>query len=377
MSGISDARRRARTDRRRRRAPRRAGRLHRPHRRGRARRHRARRCSSARARSSAKRSRERMTEGVLDRAADAVLRVRPARPPRPRRQPDRPRDRGDGPARRGRRGLHVSARPQRGPDHGRGRRLPRRPHAPDAARRAARRRPGQHRRADRAAVPRCRSATSCSAACSTASAGRSTAAAGSRETRCARPPPRPPAPLGRARIEKRLDLGVRALDTLVPCGRGQRLGIFAGSGVGKSSLLGMIARSTSADVNVICLVGERGREVREFVERDLGDGARALGRRRRHLRRAGARADQGRLRRDGDRRALPRPGRRRAPDDGLGHPLRHGPARGRPRDRRAARDARLHAERLRPAAAAARARGHARRAARSPASTPSSSRATT
>jgi flagellum-specific ATP synthase len=56
----------------------------------------------------------------------------------------------------------------------------------------------------------------------------------------------------------------------VPCGRGQRLGIFAGSGVGKSSLLGMIARSTSADVNVICLVGERGREVREFIERDLG-----------------------------------------------------------------------------------------------------------
>ena len=55
-----------------------------------------------------------------------------------------------------------------------------------------------------------------------------------------------------------------------PCGRGQRLGIFAGSGVGKSSLLGMIARSTAADVNVICLVGERGREVREFIERDLG-----------------------------------------------------------------------------------------------------------
>jgi flagellum-specific ATP synthase len=69
-----------------------------------------------------------------------------------------------------------------------------------------------------------------------------------------------------------VSLGVRALDALVPCGRGQRLGIFAGSGVGKSSLLGMIARSTSADVNVICLVGERGREVREFIERDLGSG---------------------------------------------------------------------------------------------------------
>jgi flagellum-specific ATP synthase len=81
----------------------------------------------------------------------------------------------------------------------------------------------------------------------------------------------PPSPLARALIQERLSLGVRVLDTLVPCGRGQRLGIFSGSGVGKSSLLGMIARSTSADVNVICLVGERGREVREFVERDLGD----------------------------------------------------------------------------------------------------------
>jgi flagellum-specific ATP synthase len=81
----------------------------------------------------------------------------------------------------------------------------------------------------------------------------------------------PPSPLQRARITRRLSLGVRALDGFVPCGTGQRLGIFAGSGVGKSSLLGMIARSTSADVNVICLVGERGREVREFIERDLGD----------------------------------------------------------------------------------------------------------
>ena len=81
----------------------------------------------------------------------------------------------------------------------------------------------------------------------------------------------PPDALSRPRISERLGLGVRALDTLVPCGIGQRLGIFAGSGVGKSSLLGMIARSTTADVNVIALVGERGREVREFVERDLGD----------------------------------------------------------------------------------------------------------
>jgi len=81
----------------------------------------------------------------------------------------------------------------------------------------------------------------------------------------------PPDPLERPRISERVSLGVRALDTLIPCGRGQRLGIFAGSGVGKSSLMGMVARSTSAQVNVICLVGERGREVREFIERDLGD----------------------------------------------------------------------------------------------------------
>jgi flagellum-specific ATP synthase len=80
----------------------------------------------------------------------------------------------------------------------------------------------------------------------------------------------PPAALERPRIDERVSLGVRALDALVPCGRGQRLGIFAGSGVGKSSLLGMIARSCTADVNVIALVGERGREVREFIERDLG-----------------------------------------------------------------------------------------------------------
>ena len=79
-----------------------------------------------------------------------------------------------------------------------------------------------------------------------------------------------PHPLQRAHVDVALPLGVRALDTLVPCGRGQRLGIFAGSGVGKSSLLSMIARGTAADVSVIALVGERGREVREFLERDLG-----------------------------------------------------------------------------------------------------------
>lgn len=81
---------------------------------------------------------------------------------------------------------------------------------------------------------------------------------------------RPPHPLSRPRIESPLDTGIRALDGLLTCGKGQRLGIFSGSGVGKSVTLGMMARYTGADVNVIALIGERGREVREFIERDLG-----------------------------------------------------------------------------------------------------------
>lgn len=80
----------------------------------------------------------------------------------------------------------------------------------------------------------------------------------------------PPNPLKRARISQPLTLGVKALDGVLTCGRGQRIGIFAGSGVGKSTLLGMIARNTNADVNVIGLIGERGREVRDFIEKDLG-----------------------------------------------------------------------------------------------------------
>ncbi len=79
-----------------------------------------------------------------------------------------------------------------------------------------------------------------------------------------------PSPLDRARIDSPVSLGVRVLDTLTPVGRGQRMGLFAGSGVGKSSLLSMIARGTSAEVSVIGLIGERGREVREFLEDDLG-----------------------------------------------------------------------------------------------------------
>jgi flagellum-specific ATP synthase len=80
----------------------------------------------------------------------------------------------------------------------------------------------------------------------------------------------PPPALLRRRIDTPLPVGVRAIDTLLTVGRGQRVGIFAGSGVGKSTLLGMMARGTTADVNVLALIGERGREVREFLEDDLG-----------------------------------------------------------------------------------------------------------
>lgn len=81
----------------------------------------------------------------------------------------------------------------------------------------------------------------------------------------------PPDAMTRDLIDTALPLGVKAVDGLLTVGRGQRIGIFAGSGVGKSTLLGMIARNTKADINVIALIGERGREVREFIERDLGD----------------------------------------------------------------------------------------------------------
>lgn len=81
----------------------------------------------------------------------------------------------------------------------------------------------------------------------------------------------PPNPLERKRITTPIQTGVRAIDGLLSIGNGQRVGIFAGSGVGKSVTLGMIARNTSADINVITLIGERGREVREFIEKDLGE----------------------------------------------------------------------------------------------------------
>ena len=81
----------------------------------------------------------------------------------------------------------------------------------------------------------------------------------------------PPDPMSRAIIDEVLTLGVKAVDGLLTVGKGQRIGIFAGSGVGKSTLMGMFARNTKADINVIALIGERGREVREFIERDLGE----------------------------------------------------------------------------------------------------------
>lgn len=82
---------------------------------------------------------------------------------------------------------------------------------------------------------------------------------------------KPPAPLERSLIQSPLSTGIRAIDGLLTIGEGQRIGIFSGSGVGKSTLMGMIARNTSGDVNVIALIGERGREVREFIEKDLGE----------------------------------------------------------------------------------------------------------
>ncbi len=97
--------------------------------------------------------------------------------------------------------------------------------------------------------------------------GKGTIVADNRAVVTAAPPP----PLSRRRVTEPLSLGIRAIDGLLTCGKGQRVGIFAGSGVGKSTILGMIARNTTADVNVIALVGERGKEVRDFIERDLGE----------------------------------------------------------------------------------------------------------
>ena len=269
-------------------APRRPGRpANRPRRRRRRRRterrdRRARfRPSSTRARAvvAARGARGRMT--TSDDAAARVLRCAAARGAAStsdlaRRdgrvtRPDRPDHRGHRPVRSRSASCATSgrvAKPRR--RRHRGRRVSRRPDAADAARRAAgASRPGTLVRAtgqplrvpvgERAARPGDRRARRPLDGGSELDRELARSTIGS-----------PPDPLDAPAHRERVGLGVRALDALVPCGRGQRLGIFAGSGVGKSSLLGMIARSSDADVNVIALVGERGREVREFIERDLG-----------------------------------------------------------------------------------------------------------
>ena len=184
---------------------------------------------------------------------------------------------------------------------------------------------------------------------------------------------RPINAMDRDPVRQPLDTGVRAINAMLTVGRGQRIGLFAGTGVGKSVLLGMMARYTAADVIVVGLIGERGREVKEFIEDILGEeGLRALGGGRRAGRRAAAGAHAGRQLRHRDRRALPRPRPARAAADGLADALRDGAARDRAGHRRAAGHQGLPAELLRQAAAAGRAQRQRPRtaAARSPPSTP-------
>ena len=167
----------------------------------------------------------------------------------------------------------------------------------------------------------------------------------------------PPAAYFRRRVGPKLDVGIRAMNSLLNLCSGQRVGIFAGSGVGKSTMLGMLARYCAADVVVIGLIGERGREVQEFLADELGEEG---------LKRSVvivSTSDEPPLMRrlrglhdlDG-RRVLPRPGSAGAAADGQRDPLCHGAARDRPRRRRAADDQGLHAVGVRRAAAAAGAR---------------------
>ena len=164
----------------------------------------------------------------------------------------------------------------------------------------------------------------------------------------------PPPPLARRRIAAPLPLGVRAIDALATVGEGQRLGVFAGAGVGKSTLLGQIARNTRAELSVICLVGERGREVREFVEDALGPEGLA-----RSVVVAATSDEPALVRREAAHVAtaiaewFAERGRQGALHARLAHPVRPGAARGRARGRRAARAARVSGERVRRAAAAA------------------------
>nr|WP_284291613.1 hypothetical protein [Angustibacter aerolatus] len=211
-------------------------------------------------------------------AVSAEQPARAARGRRPRGAPaaHRPDQRRRRPARRGRRrrrgrgrpaAARLDHRPRRRARRGRRRRPHRRQvHAPRPGAGPAGRRPGcrqrrrpahpRRRRPARARRRRPRSPVRRGARCAASLVGVDHEA---------------PNALLRQRVDTPVSLGVRALDTLVPAGRGQRFGIFAGSGVGKSSLLSMIARGTDAAISVLALVGERGREVREFVEGDLGE----------------------------------------------------------------------------------------------------------
>ena len=141
-------------------------------------------------------------------------------------------------------------------------------------------------------------------------------------------------PLAREHITQPLVTGIRAIDALLPCGKGQRIGIFGGSGVGKSTLLGSMSRHNSADVTVIAMIGERNREVRGFLENELGP----EGRKRSVVVCATSeRPAPLRVRAcfvcPGHRRVFPRSGSQRAAGDGFGYPPCDGPARDRPRRR--------------------------------------------
>ena len=151
-------------------------------------------------------------------------------------------------------------------------------------------------------------------------------------------------PLDRVPIRAPLGTGIRVIDALLTVGRGQRVGIFGGSGVGKSTLIGMMTRNTEADVTVVGLVGERGREVGEFLEDSLGEEGRARSvvvvstsdQSPLHAHAGGAGRDHG-------GRVLCRPGQARAAGARFAHPLRHGGAGDRPGGRRAAHGQGLYA----------------------------------